>query len=167
MRGPPWTETYWWTYAPRRRRCDRSPTSWWSGRSSPILVRTETCTASRARPGRTLEAPGGTQALARVGTVQVVAGGRRGEIPRPNLLGAILIKASALHLPGGVERHVTDLAFLLSLLTDPMGERSCLSAGEKKKLRRCGLLDRDSLGWRSLSAAQANAGYAALRLLVS
>jgi len=118
-------------------------------------------------PGRTLEAPGGTQALARVETIQVVVSGRGGEIPRPNLLGAILIKASALNLPGGTERHVTDLAFLLSLLTDPVGERSSLSAGEKKKLRTSGLLDRDSRGWRNLPIAQANAGYAALRLLVA
>ena len=118
-------------------------------------------------PGRTLEAPGGTQALARVETVQVVASGRRGEVPRPNLLGAILIKASALNLPGGAERHVTDLAFLLSLLTDPVGERSSLSAAEKNKLRRCGLLDRDGPGWRNLPVPQANAGYAALRLLIS
>jgi hypothetical protein len=118
-------------------------------------------------PGRTLEAPGGTQALARVETIEVVAGGRVGEIPRPNLVGAILMKASALNLPGGAERHVTDLAFLLSLLTDPVGERLSLSAGEKMKLRRSGLLDRDGSGWRSLPVAQANAGYAALRLLIS
>jgi hypothetical protein len=107
-------------------------------------------------PGRTLEAPGGTQALARAETIEVVAGGRSGEIPRPNLVGAILIKASALNLPGGAERHVTDLAFLLSLLTDPLGERSSLIAGEKKKLRGSGLLDPDSPGWRNLPIAQAN-----------
>lgn len=118
-------------------------------------------------PGRTVEAPGGTQALARVERIQVAAGGQRGEVPRPNLLGAILIKASAVDLPGRAERHVTDLAFLLSLLTDPLRERSSLSAGERRKLRRSALLDRDSLGWRNLPPDQANAGHAALRLLIA
>jgi hypothetical protein len=118
-------------------------------------------------PGRTMETPGGTQALARVERIQIVVGGQLGEVPRPNLLGAILIKASAVNLPGRAERHVADLAFLLTLLADPMREQSSLSAGEKRKLRSSGLLDRQSLGWRLLPAAQANAGYAALRLLVA
>jgi hypothetical protein len=117
-------------------------------------------------PGRTLEAPGGTQALARVEKVQVAVDGQLGDIPRPNLLGAILIKASAVNLPGRAERHMTDLAFLLSLLADPVRESSSLSGGEKRKLRRSGLLDRDSSGWKNLPAARANAGHAALRLLV-
>jgi hypothetical protein len=47
-------------------------------------------------PGRTVEVPGGTQALQRVEEVEVVlAGGSRGLVPRPDLLGAIVIKAGA------------------------------------------------------------------------
>jgi type IV secretory pathway TrbD component len=47
-------------------------------------------------PGRTVEVPGGTQALHRVEEVEVVlAGGSRGLVPRPDLLGAIVIKAGA------------------------------------------------------------------------
>jgi hypothetical protein len=118
-------------------------------------------------PGRTLEAPGGTQALTRVEKIDVTVAGRPGVIPRPNLLGAILIKASALSLAGNAERHLTDMAFLLSLMAEPLRERASLSAKEKRKLRSTGLLQRDHPGWRSLRSAHANAGHAALTLLVS
>jgi len=52
------------------------------------------------RGGRTIEVPGGTQALNRAEEIKVNIGGRTGRIPRPNLVGAILIKLAALNLPG-------------------------------------------------------------------
>jgi hypothetical protein len=117
-------------------------------------------------PGRTLEVPGGTQALARVERVRVLVEGRLGEIPRPTILGAILIKTAAVNLPGGSERHLIDLAFVLSLLANPVQERGTLTASERTKLRACPLLDREHAAWRSLREQEANAGYAALRLLI-
>jgi hypothetical protein len=116
-------------------------------------------------PGRTLEVPGGTQALSRVERVHVTVADRSGEIPRPSLLAAILGKEAAVHLPGNQGRHLRDLAFLLSVLPDPMGGRNALKATERRKLRRCALTDRGHPAWAALSTPYANAGYAALRLL--
>jgi hypothetical protein len=116
-------------------------------------------------PGRTLEVPGGTQALNRVERVRVTAADRTGEIPRPNLLAAILGKEAAAHLPGDPDRHQQDLAFLLSMLPDPIGVRNELSTAERRKLRECVLADRGHHVWNALPATQANAGHAALRLL--
>jgi hypothetical protein len=47
-------------------------------------------------PARTVSVPGGTQALHRTELIDVVLGEQVGQIPRPNLLGAILIKARAV-----------------------------------------------------------------------
>lgn len=46
-------------------------------------------------PGRTIEVEGGSQALHRTELVPVRHGGRTVDVPRPNLLGAIVIKACA------------------------------------------------------------------------
>jgi hypothetical protein len=118
-------------------------------------------------PGRTLSVPGGTQALNRVERVRVTVAGRSGEIPRPNLLAAILGKEAALRLPGDPGPHLYDLAFLLSLLPDPVLTRRGLTATERRKLRACVLIDRGHPAWNALPAARANAGHAALRLLGS
>jgi hypothetical protein len=49
-------------------------------------------------PGRTLEVPGGRQAVQRMEAVRVQLGQRIGHIRRPNLLGAIVAKAAALSI---------------------------------------------------------------------
>jgi len=59
-------------------------------------------------PGRTLEIPGGTQALNRTERVDVIHEGRRGSVPRPGLLAAIVAKAAATGLPNP-GRHYRDL----------------------------------------------------------
>ncbi|UMG92276.1 hypothetical protein [Nocardioides sp. TF02-7] len=69
-------------------------------------------------PGRTIEVPGGTQALSRAEGITVVHAGRRGTIPRPILLAAIVGKAAATALPGP-ERHYRDRALLCALVPDP------------------------------------------------
>ena len=118
-------------------------------------------------PGRTLQVPGGTQALRRVERVLVTVADRSGEIPRPNVLGAIIAKAAASDLPGDPDRHLRDLAFLLSLAPDPVRSRSELSPAERRSLRRCALIARRHRIWNTLPGAEANAGHAALSLLAA
>ncbi len=50
-------------------------------------------------------------------------GGRTGLVPRPDLVGAMLVKLEATGLPGDPARHYQDLAFLLAILPEP-GERA-------------------------------------------
>lgn len=50
-------------------------------------------------PGRTIQVPGGTQALRRTERIRVQVGRRLGEVPRPSLLGAIVGKAAACGIP--------------------------------------------------------------------
>jgi hypothetical protein len=65
-------------------------------------------------PGRTIEVPAGTQALQRTELVEVRHEGRAALVPRPSLLGAIVIKGRACALPGDSSRHERDLALLCS-----------------------------------------------------
>lgn len=51
-------------------------------------------------PGRTLQVPGGTQAIARTELLPIAAGDSEGLVPRPSLLGAIIIKAAAVDADG-------------------------------------------------------------------
>ena len=71
-------------------------------------------------PGLTLQVPAGTQALRRTELVNVLAEGRLGTVPRPNLVGAVLVKVAALSLPGDARRHETDIAFLLACMPNPL-----------------------------------------------
>jgi hypothetical protein len=64
------------------------------------------------RPGRTVMAPGATQALARTELVAVHHDGRDGTVPRPSLLGALVSKGAACGLGGDTSRHRRDLALL-------------------------------------------------------
>ncbi len=116
-------------------------------------------------PGRTIQVPAGTQALNRADYVRIQVEGRIGRVSRPALPAAIIAKAAALNLPGESERHEQDLAFLLSLMRDPLGARSALSANERGKLRACPLNNRSHRAWRYLPESGADAGHAALRLL--
>ena len=56
-----------------------------------------------APPNRTIEVPGGTQALARTQVVTVVHEGRVGHLPRPTLLAALVLKAAASGVDTGAE----------------------------------------------------------------
>ncbi|MHB1130244.1 MAG: hypothetical protein ACYC06_09380, partial [Ilumatobacteraceae bacterium] len=71
------------------------------------------------RPGRTVQVPGGTQALQRTELVPVVIGTSTGFVPRPSLLGAIISKAGAVEVADAPEAQRVDLVFLLSLVDNP------------------------------------------------
>lgn len=85
----------------------------------------------------TLQTPGGIQALRRSETVEVDVAGRIGHVRRPNLIGALIVKAAAHTIPGDQRRgrHRSDFATLAALLSrrDLMGE--ALSKKERNYLR--------------------------------
>ena len=68
--------------------------------------------------GTTVAAPGAQQALDRTERIEVEVAGRVGDVPRPNLLGALVAKAATTAIPvdPGSGRHVEDFALLASLL---------------------------------------------------
>lgn len=86
------------------------------------------------RPGRTVQVPSGTQLLHRTERVSVKHGDRVGDVPRPNLIAAIVGKAAACKLAGDSARHYRDLALLCSLVDDPFAAREQLGTGDRKRI---------------------------------
>jgi hypothetical protein len=118
-------------------------------------------------PGRTLQVPGGTQALARTELVPVAFGDRSGLVPRPSLLGAIVGKAVAVDVDDVPDAQRLDLALLLSLVDDPIAMAGQLTKKDRQRLRsRSEIADTDQRAWQSLPADAADRGRAAYRLLV-
>jgi hypothetical protein len=115
-------------------------------------------------PGQTVMVPGGTKALAHTERVQVRLGDRVGEVPRPDMLGAIVIKSCAVDIDDAPENQRRDLVFLLSLVADPRVMAAMLDTKERAILRRrSDLLDRNAPAWRSID--NADNAYLALRIL--
>ena len=98
-----------------------------------IGSRTGLFTSSGAR---TVEVPGGTQALQRTEMVAIRARSIFGKVPVPNLLGAILVKVRAIAVDEQPEAQRGDVAFLLSLVDDPDPFDVEISNGERRWLRR-------------------------------
>ncbi|MDQ3822954.1 MAG: hypothetical protein M3321_06915 [Actinomycetota bacterium] len=71
------------------------------------------------RPARTISVPGGTQALARTEGVEIQSREVRGVVPRPTLLGALLVKMRAIEVDDVPRAQRADVALLLSLVEDP------------------------------------------------
>lgn len=118
-------------------------------------------------PGRTLEVPGGTQALQRTELVGVVHEGRVATVPRPSLLGSIVGKAAACGLPGNNSRHLRDLALLLSLVSDPFDLSEQVTKSDRRYLRLSAALEElDHEAWRSLGGGHARDGQAARAVLL-
>lgn len=116
--------------------------------------------------GRTVEVPGGSQALERTEIVDVRLGGRVDKLPRPSLLGAILLKARAVGVaPGEAAKHRGDLAFLLGLADDPRSLAGSLRKTERTWLRsRRELADRAHQAWRM--SRRPDDAFLTLRILV-
>jgi hypothetical protein len=115
----------------------------------------------------TIKVPGGTQALQRLELVPVEYAGCEVLVPIPNLLGALLLKADAtrLHQP---DRHLLDVAFLTSLVTDPLEMRAQLTGSDPRRLRAADthLADASHRAWRALGRERQRAAYATWRLLI-
>jgi hypothetical protein len=98
-------------------------------------------------PGRTVEVPGGTQALSRTERVTIVHEGRSGTLPRPSLLAAIVGKAAATALPPP-DRHYRDLALLCALVDDPFTLAEQLTKKDRQRVRLAkALLDDTHAAW--------------------
>ena len=89
--------------------------------------------------GRTIEAPGTTQAFQRSGIVTVEVGGASAEIHRPNLVGALIGKASAVakiasQSAASRAKHLGDFDSLARLLGPDDRASADLSKSERKLL---------------------------------
>ena len=119
-------------------------------------------------PGHTLEVPGGTQALHRTQLLPIVAGSSQGLIPRPSLLGAVIIKAAAVGVDDLPDAQRSDLALLLSLIQHPPTLRDQLTRKDQQRLRaRTEMLNPEHRSWSALPTPLADRGRAALHLLTS
>lgn len=99
-------------------------------------------------PGRTVQTPGGTQSLNRSEKVMVEHEGRRGQIPRPTLVSAIVIKSAAVSLPGDSAKHLRDVALLCALLADPFAAAEQIGAKDRQRIRFArALQDRTHAAW--------------------
>ena len=126
--------------------------------------------SSRLTIGRlhTVQVPGGTQALNRTHVQEVRIGRRRGRIPVPSLLGAILLKARAVGVDDVPENQRIDLALLLSLVGEIAPLREELRRTEKSWLRRRGEMgDARTACWRFFSPDEAQRGVATFRQLTA
>lgn len=111
--------------------------------------RTDLTTTS---PSRTLQVPGGTQALERTELLPVQFAGQEGLIPRPSLLGAIVCKAAAVSVDDAPDAQRRDMALLLSLVDDPDELATNLTRKDRQRLRRVAeLASADHGVWRDLS----------------
>jgi len=117
-------------------------------------------------PGRTLQVPGGTQALKRTELVPARVSSRAGYVPLPNLLGAIVAKACAVSVDDVPDAQRRDLAFLLTLVRDPFVLLDEQTPKDRKRITaRAELRDPTHPAWHNLPGAAD--GLAALELLCS
>lgn len=104
---------------------------------------------------RTLAVPGGTQALARAEKIEVRRGPRTGSIPVPNLLGAIILKVRAIAVDDQPAAQRSDVAILLSLVTERDRASAEITPGERRLLRRYSEFgDSESAVYRGLARAR-------------
>ena len=119
-------------------------------------------------PARTVSAPGARAALNSSEPVDVVVAGHAGQVFRPTLLGAVLAKAAAttITVRSAPERDWSDVAFLLTLIEDPLVAAGKLTVSERRKLRKVdALLDEAHFAWRPLGA-RARLGHTTLQFLL-
>lgn len=118
------------------------------------------------RPGRTIEVPGGTQALDRTELIEVAHEGRVAAVPRPSLLGALVGKGAASGLPGDNSRHLRDLALLCALVADPFELRDQLSKKDLRRLRCASqLMSPEHPAWALVPASIRQQGQVAFSIL--
>ena len=117
-------------------------------------------------PAHTVEVPGGTQALRRTEMVEVHLGRRAGRLPRPDLLGAILVKARAVGVDDVPNNQRADLALLLSFVDDVDVLAQELAGRERTWLkRRAEMNNANEPWWQALEPEARQRGLSALRSL--
>jgi hypothetical protein len=118
-------------------------------------------------PGRTLQVPGGTQALDRTELLPVSTSSRSGHVPRPSLLGAIVGKALAVRVDDVPDAQRLDFVFLLSLVDDPFAMADQLGKTDRRRIRsRQELLDGEHRVWNALDVEARDRARAVLRILL-
>ena len=118
-------------------------------------------------PLHTVEVPGGSQALQRSEVVEVEVGGRRGALPRPNLLGAILVKTRAIAVDDAKDSQRLDVAFLLTLVEDPHELAAAITSAEKRWLRAHPEMNKPDRAWWRAQESQREWGLFVLRTLMT
>ena len=117
-------------------------------------------------PARTVEVPGGRKAVSGLTAARVTIEGLSGDVPVPDWVGALILKArAATVLPDPEEKHLTDFALLLGLPVDARRFAETLTSRERRQLQRA--IDRihDSI-WNSVAGnVDPRAGRAAARLV--
>lgn len=117
-------------------------------------------------PGRTIEVPAGTQALARTELLPVEFAGRIGHVPRPSLLGAIICKAAAVLVDDTPNSQRLDLAVLMSLVSDPAEMARQLTRRDRSRLQAVAeMTDADHEVWSLMDPIAADRGRLAMSLL--
>lgn len=121
--------------------------------------------ASLGKGVKAVGVPGGSQALSRSELVTVIVDGRRFELRRPTLLGAVLIKTRSLMVHSNPEAQREDLLRLLALIGDPREMSADLRKTERRWLRQAEAR-LDLAGVSPLDAAATRRAVLAYRLLV-
>jgi len=101
--------------------------------------------------GTAFPAQGISQALVRTELVAVRSAGTARWVPRPNLLGAIVSKATAITVDAvDTDRHRQDLAFLCGLVADPFAIAAGVTKKDRFRLRgAAATFPSDHRAWRS------------------
>jgi hypothetical protein len=119
---------------------------------------------------RTVEAAGSRRALNSADRVEVTVADKTGWVYRPNLLAAVILKAAATTIPTrtDVEIDLSDAAFLLSLIPDPLAAARKLSKSDRGPLRSLTpLLDENHRAWRPLGRDRSRLGQTTLDLMLN
>ncbi len=118
-------------------------------------------------PGHTLQVPDGTQALNRTAPLPIHTTKSAGHVPRPELLGAIIAKALAVDVDDAPDAQRLDLAFLLSLVENPLDVADRTTSKDRRRLRsRTELADPQHAAWQLLAPNQRDRARATLAILV-
>ena len=100
-------------------------------------------------PGRTVQVPGGTQALKGTELFPIHTTTSTSHMPRPALLGAIIAKALAVDVDDTSDAQRLDLAFLLSLVEEPLDLATQTAPKDRRGLRaRTELADPQHPAWQ-------------------
>ena len=130
----------------------------------------ENADLSVSQSGRTVEVSGGTYSLRRSELVEVSIQGRTGMVPRPDLAGALLVKARAARVDKkrGSERHLQDLAVLFSAVPDPFEVASTLGARNCARVAAVSeLSDPTHAAWLNIENARRQDAQAAHAIVVA
>lgn len=87
------------------------------------------------RPAQTVEVPGGRGASRRVEVMTIVAGSAQGQVPIPDWIGALSLKARAAEaFAEQRNKHLGDLALLLGLPTDVQAHARSATSKERRRI---------------------------------